>query len=101
MKVRNTFFNGFIICLLLAGLGCNAQCNIDTPNTQVGFTPHVSTPVVNGTATFQTTQIYVMPTFTLQGTTATVDSVVFTAVNGLPAGVTYSFNPAAATVPGG
>jgi len=80
---------------------CNAQCVIDTPNTQVGFTPQASAPVAVGSAISQTTQIYVMPSAYYQGNLVVIDSLHFATVTGLPTGVTYAFNTASGTVAGG
>jgi hypothetical protein len=99
MKHALSFY--LIALLVMRSVLSVAQCSINTINTQVGFTPNVSALIVDDTPTVQSTQLFVMSSFTYQGQTANIDSVSITNITGFPPGINYVFNPVSQTFPGG
>ena len=80
----------------------SAQCNIDTTNRNVGFTPGTPAVVMPGVAYSQVAQVYVPPTYAVSGGFSyTVDSLHIDSLTGMPSGITYVLNPASGTVLGG
>ena len=67
----------------------SAQCSINISNTTPGFTPNPAPPITQGVLYTQAVQVYVPTTLSI----ATIDSVHISSIGGLPAGISYIFNP--------
>lgn len=96
------------LSLFIAGMtSVNAQCTIAnscTPSTNTGYcsTPAVGTALPNGTENVAySTTIQVSLGTTAGGGFATITDATVTAINGLPAGVTATPNPASGVIPAG
>ena len=95
--MRNFFSCLFLFSVSMGWLNLSAQCTIDTTNTVTGFTPTTPAVVKPGIAYAQTVQVHVPATYSPY----TVDSLHIDSISGMPAGITYVFNPATGTVLGG
>jgi hypothetical protein len=100
----------FVASLLSVSGFVTAQCTIDPNNTDFLSPQPQNLPCIERTVGYnQTIQIAVPATFDLSTIiptiplpiTLTVDSVVITAINGQPSGITYQFNPANGVFYGG
>ena len=87
----------FIITLLLGWGSSFAQCNINTADSVVGFSPGSPAVVQPGLAYSQTAEVYVPKVYG----SYTVDSLHIDSISGMPSGFTYVLNPASGTVMGG
>ena len=80
-----------VLIMLLIDLTASAQCTINTGNTSPGLTPNNLPCITSNVSYGQAQQIYV-PASAQGG--LTIDSAVFTGITGLPAGISYTINPA-------
>ena len=86
-----------IVLLLISRFTGLAQCTIDTSNHSNGFNPTNLPCITANVAYGQTQQIYLPP---VGPGGITIDSAAFVSITGLPAGVTYTINPASGIIMG-
>lgn len=91
------FFLVLWTALLLGSGAVYGQCDIDTTNQNIGFSPATPAVIQPGIAYSQTVQVYVPATYSPY----TVDSLHIDSITGMPNGITYVLNPVTGTVIGG
>jgi hypothetical protein len=75
----------------------SAQCTINVNDTTSGLTPNPLACAIRDSAYGQAAQVHVPAMVSI----ATVDSMKLLSITGLPAGITYTTNPASGTIRGG